>query len=144
MADVWTTPITVASTEVVPENYFDIVRNDIAVLGKGGGKGTPEDATSASTLTLPNETDDFFNVTGDANISYIGTSGRLAGNRMSLVFNDVLQIYNESPSPPTGYAKVKIYNINGSIFATKTVFPDIEYKFLLVPDGASLKWLISV
>jgi hypothetical protein len=64
-----------------------------------------QNVASASEMTLPNEIDETFWVTGDTTIDFIDSTGRSHGNRIQLIFNDnpgsiTQNAYGATPSDP--------------------------------------------
>lgn len=120
----WTTPQTsFAVDEVIPTDYYDKVGANLENLGAGGGKGTPSSAAaSTANLSLPNDIDEVFYVTGTSSVQYIATGSRQVGNRICLIKKTgTAGLSYGGSSPPTGY--LPIYG-NGAGTNTQTWQPE--------------------
>lgn len=132
--EVWDTPIVVPVGSVVPTTYFENVRENIVVLGSGGGKGAPSSAVaSTANLSLPNDIDEVFYVTGTSSVQYIATGSRPVGNRICLIKKTgTAGLSYGGSSPPTGY--LPIYG-NGAGTNTQTWQPE-RMVILVMSDTA--------
>jgi len=143
--EIWNTPI-VVGTDAVPTTFFENQRQNIVVLGKGGGKATLDVAVAASTLTLPNQTDDFFRVTctGGETVSYISTTGRQYGNKIKLVCSGSgFQVLSDQTNPPSGYARVH-FVVHAVAVSSPSIYDKTIYEFTLYNDGTNDIWLCTI
>lgn len=83
--EVWQTPKTNWGVEAIPTTYYNRVEGNDSVLHRGNGQATLETVISAEELSLINETDETFLLSGSNNIKYVDSSNRQAGNRIQLI-----------------------------------------------------------
>lgn len=86
MAENWQTPYVSWSSEVISDTAMNRIEGNINSLGAGGGRSALVSATAAVSLTLPNSTDDVFELDLDSTtISYISAANRQYGNKITLI-----------------------------------------------------------
>lgn len=113
----WTTPVTNRGTTAIPTTWINTsAEGNISVNGRGGGRDAITTAVSASELTLPNEYDDVFHVSGSVTIDFIDTTNRQAINKIWLIFTDAgCGIRQGASSPSDPKFKPIYYNGTGAL-----------------------------
>lgn len=140
--EVWATPVVVPVGSTAPTTYFENVRQNIAVLGKGGGRVTPEVATAAPTLTLPNNDDNIFtlSVTGSVYIAYMSVGDRPYGNSVDLIVSGAgAVLLNNTGSVPSGCATILPY-VSASGWQEITLNDKLIVTLKLTPNG----WVCTI
>ena len=110
----WITPKTTWGTDGVGNTDFERMEGNIAVLHAGNGQAALETVVAASSLTLPNETDETFIISASPDpgqtIGYISTTNRQPGNRIQLICSGISYDLGFAPggaSPPPGFAPIR-------------------------------------
>ena len=99
----WATDDAVGTTDLNRiEGNIDFL---LDIVRESGG-----DVASANNLDIDAD-NDFFNVTGTTAIYFLKTTGRVAGSRVSLAFNDTVTLSNLAAGVPANYAAIKIFQI---------------------------------
>lgn len=104
--------ITPIGVEIMPNNWPNDIQGALECLAAGGGNGSVETAIAAANLTFPNEYDKvyFLDTSSPVSISRIDTTGRTAGNEITLlVTGNTSSLINNVGAISGSYYPIYVY-----------------------------------
>jgi hypothetical protein len=141
--EIWTDQADVG-VELVTTTWANNVQDNLKVLRRGNGYATIETATIATSLTLPNEYDNTFNLSpGGGTIDYISTAGRQLGNSITLNITGGCTLHSDSETPGTGFARIHIVSIITAVSGPISLSNGMVITLKLLSYNGNLCWMFT-